>query len=40
VLGQRFYVMERVDGIVPSDNPPFADPLTARRDQSIRVSIS
>src|SRR5258706_3260278 len=24
VLGQPFYVMERVDGLVPSDNPPFA----------------
>jgi aminoglycoside phosphotransferase (APT) family kinase protein len=24
VLGQPFYVMERVDGVVPSDNPPFA----------------
>ena len=24
VLGQPFYVMERVDGAVPSDNPPFA----------------
>ncbi len=23
VLGQPFYVMERVDGLVPSDNPPF-----------------
>ncbi|MGH7896133.1 MAG: phosphotransferase family protein [Candidatus Binatia bacterium] len=24
VVGQPFYVMERVDGVVPSDNPPFA----------------
>jgi aminoglycoside phosphotransferase (APT) family kinase protein len=24
VLGQPFYVMERVHGLVPSDNPPFA----------------
>ena len=24
VRGQPFYVMERVDGLVPSDNPPFA----------------
>ena len=24
VLGQPFYVMERVDGVVPSDNPPYA----------------
>jgi aminoglycoside phosphotransferase (APT) family kinase protein len=24
VLGQPFYVMERVDGLVPPDNPPFA----------------
>ena len=24
VLGQPFYVMEHVDGVVPSDNPPFA----------------
>jgi aminoglycoside phosphotransferase (APT) family kinase protein len=24
VLGQPFYVMERIDGVVPSDNPPFA----------------
>ena len=24
ILGQPFYVMERVDGVVPSDNPPFA----------------
>jgi aminoglycoside phosphotransferase (APT) family kinase protein len=24
VLGQPFYVMEKLDGIVPSDNPPYA----------------
>jgi aminoglycoside phosphotransferase (APT) family kinase protein len=24
VLGQPFYVMDRIDGTVPSDNPPFA----------------
>jgi aminoglycoside phosphotransferase (APT) family kinase protein len=24
VLGQPFYVMERVDGVIPSDHPPFA----------------
>jgi aminoglycoside phosphotransferase (APT) family kinase protein len=24
ILGQPFYVMERVDGLVPGDNPPFA----------------
>jgi aminoglycoside phosphotransferase (APT) family kinase protein len=24
VLGQPFYVMERIDGVVPPDNPPFA----------------
>ena len=24
ILGQPFYVMERVDGVVPPDNPPFA----------------
>src|SRR5215472_4704173 len=24
ILGQPFYVMEKIDGVVPSDNPPYA----------------
>jgi aminoglycoside phosphotransferase (APT) family kinase protein len=46
VLGQPFYVMERVEGVVPSDNPPFsiagwlAEATPAQQEQLWRESIA
>ena len=46
VLGQPFYVMERVEGVVPSDNPPFsvagwlAEGTPAQQEQLWRESIA